>query len=232
MVHATFDLLLNEKAVTTWCGINRESFMAEELQALIDRIQREAVDTGEQQAAKIVAQAREKAAALVKEAEAKASTIVEKANQEAQQVALRGEQALAQAARDLLITVGGGVEKIFARLIAESVDQAMTAETLPAMLTRVVETYVAEGGKAQSLEVLLNPADQAALETFFKKQFAGALEKGLSISADPRTGKGFKVRLRDKHIEYDFSSEAIAEAVANFLRPALAETVYKISRGE
>jgi V/A-type H+-transporting ATPase subunit E len=204
--------------------------MAEELQHLIDRIQREAVDTGEQQAAKIVAQAREKAATIVKEAEAQAAAIVEKANTDAQQYTIRGQQALAQSARDLLITVGSGVEKIFSKLVSDAVDQAMDAATLQAMLVKIVDHYLAAGGSAGSLEVLLSPAEQSNLSDFFKQRFATELAKGLKVTVDPRTAKGFKVHLRDKHIEHDFSREAIADAVAQFLRPALAETVYKIAR--
>lgn len=204
--------------------------MAEELQHLIDRIQREAVDTGEQQAAKIVAQAREKAAAIVKEAEAQAALIVEKANADAQQYTVRGQQALAQSARDLLITVGAGVEKIFARLVSDAVDQAMDTATLQAMLAKIVDHYLAAGGHASSVEVLLDKADQAGLASLFKQRFAAELAQGLQVTVDPRTAKGFKIRLRDKHIEHDFSREAIAGAVAQFLRPALAETVYQIAR--
>ncbi len=203
--------------------------MAEELQALLDRIQREAVDTGEQQAAKIVAQAKEKAAAMIKEAEAKAAAMAEKAEQDAQQVAQRGEQALAQSARDLLITVGRGIETIFERLVADAAEKAMTPEALQPMIARVVEGYTSTQD-AQSLDVVISPEDKAALDTFFKKQFAEALKQGLTVTADPRTGKGFKVRLKDKNIEYDFSLEAIAGSLANFLRPALAEIVYKVAR--
>lgn len=206
--------------------------MAEELQSLIDRIQREAVDTGEQQAAKIVSQAREKAAALVKDAEAQAAVIIDKATNEARQLTQRGQQALAQSARDLLITVGSGVEKIFSSIVADSIDKAMNIESLQALLAKVVEAYVKGGGRAQAIEVALAPADRTALESFFKQRFAESLSAGMEITVDPRTAKGFKIRLRDKKIEHDFSREAIADAVAAFLRPALAETVYKISRGQ
>ena len=41
--------------------------MAAELQHLIERIQREAVEAGEQQATRILTQAKEKAAALVRD---------------------------------------------------------------------------------------------------------------------------------------------------------------------
>ncbi|HMP89981.1 MAG TPA: hypothetical protein PJ991_07260 [Kiritimatiellia bacterium] len=204
--------------------------MAEELQHLIERIQREAVDTGEQQAAKIVTQAKEKAAALIKEAEQKAATIVEKADADARLFTARGEQALSQAARDMLIRVGQGIERIFDQLVKDSVDQALSGSSLSPILERVISTFVKEQGRASSLEVLLGPDDQAALIAHFKSKFAEALKAGLEIRADGRMTRGFKVRLRDRHIEHDFSREAIAEAVSAFLRPALAEMVYKISR--
>jgi len=204
--------------------------MAEELQHLIERIQREAVDTGEQQAGKIVAQARDKAAAMVKEAEVKAAAILEKAQKDSEQFTQRGQQALAQSSRDLLITVGQGVEKIFQQLVTQSVDQALSGSDLQHILTRVVEAYLKEGSHGQPLEVLLSKADKSALEGFFRQRFAEALGKGLELNADARLVKGFKVRLREKHIEHDFSRESIAEAVSVFLRPILAETVYKIAR--
>lgn len=204
--------------------------MAEELQHLIEKIQREAVDTGEQQAAKIVAQAREKAAALIKDAEVSAAVIVEQARQDAEQMTQRGQQALAQSARDLLITIGGGVEKIFLQLVTDAVDQAMGPEALQPILARVVEAYLGEAGPEGSVQVLLNAEDQKALESFFRSRFANALGKGLDVVVDPRIGRGFKVRLRDRHIEHDFSHAAMAESVAAFLRPALAETVFRISR--
>ncbi len=202
--------------------------MAEELQHLIDRIQREAVDTGEQQAARIVAQARDKAAAIVKDAETQAATLIEKAKIDAQQFTLRGQQALAQAARDLLITVGAGVEKIFSKLVSDAVDEAMDAATLQSMLEKIVDHYLA--GSAGAVDVWLNEADRSAISQLFQRRFAAELAKGLTVTVDPRTAKGFKIRLRDKHIEHDFSREAIADSVSAFLRPALAETVYKIAR--
>ena len=54
--------------------------MAEELQHLIDRIQKEAVQAAEDKAGHILSQAKEKAAAMVKEAEAKAKASLAKAD--------------------------------------------------------------------------------------------------------------------------------------------------------
>lgn len=204
--------------------------MAEELQHLIERIQREAVDTGEQQAAKIVGQAKEKAAAMIKDAEAGAAAILEKAERDAEQFTVRGQQALAQSARDLLITVGQGVEKIFEELVIRSVDNAMDDQSMQNLIGRVVEAYIKEGDSDQTLEVVLSDDDKTKLEAFFRQKFAEELGKGVEVTSDTRMTKGFKVRLSDKNIQHDFSREAIAEAVSAFLRPVLAETVYKIAR--
>lgn len=204
--------------------------MAEELQHLIERIQREAVDTGEQQAAKIVAQAREKAASLVKDAEARAAAIVEKADQEAKLFTQRSEQALSQAARDLLISVGHGVEQIFEQLTGDAAGKALDAATIRPVLARIMEAYAKEGGQPKHLELIVGEADRTAITDYFKQQFAAALAAGLTITVDPRTQKGFKVRRHDRHIEHDFSREAIADAVSAYLRPVLAETVSKVAR--
>lgn len=204
--------------------------MAEELQHLIERIQREAVDTGEQQATQIVGKAKEKAAAIIKDAEANAAAILDKAEKDAEQFTVRGQQALAQSARDLLITVGQGVEKIFEELIVRSVDDAMDDQSMRDLIARVVEAYIKEGDSDQALEVVLSDDDKTKLESFFRQKFAEELKAGVDVTSDTRMTKGFKVRLSDKNIQHDFSREAIAEAVSVFLRPVLAETVYKIAR--
>ena len=54
--------------------------MAEDLQYLMERIQKDAVDKAENEAAAIIAKAKEKAADIVKAAEAEASAKLEKAD--------------------------------------------------------------------------------------------------------------------------------------------------------
>lgn len=203
--------------------------MAEELQHLIERIQREAVDTGEQQAAQLVAQAKEKSAGLVREAEAQAKALIQKAEQDAVQFTERSTKTLQQASRDVLISVGQGVESIFAKLALESAQQALTPDTVREMLIKMAGAYAASaGGKA---EILLNPQDQQALLSFFQQQFREQLQKGLTVRGDERVIKGFQISLDGGRIKHQFTPESIAEALANFLRPQLSEIVYQVARG-
>ena len=206
--------------------------MAEELQHLIERIQKEGVEKADAQAAKIISQAKEKAAAHVREAEEKAKTLVAKGEKDAQAFMERSIRSLEQAARDLLITVGQGVENILSDLVAESVDKALTIEVLEQMLVKMAEAYAARQGEEGRIELLVSPQDQQALVKFFGDRYKERLVRGVKLHVDNDIFKGFKVSFVEGHVQHDFTREAIAESLVNFLRPQLAEIVHRIAREE
>jgi vacuolar-type H+-ATPase subunit E/Vma4 len=80
------------------------------------------------------------------------------------------------------------------------------------------------------VEVLVSPKDQEKLLAHVKAALAERLQKGLTVRGDERVGKGFQVSMDGGRVKHQFTPEAIAEALANFLRPALAEIVYDAAR--
>ena len=84
--------------------------MAEDLQNLLDRIQKDGVEQAEAQAETILAQARDKAAAILREAEKQAAETRVGAEKDAEVFVERSTKTLEQAARDFLISVGRSVE--------------------------------------------------------------------------------------------------------------------------
>lgn len=204
--------------------------MAEqELQYLIERIQKEAVDKAEKEAAEIISKAKEKAAKLVKEAEAQARQALEKADRDAQAYTERSTKTLSQAARDLLITVGQGVENILSDLVAEAVDEAMSIEVLEKMLVKIAEACVEHAGESR-IQYLIGPKDKEELVRFFADRYRQKLVKGIELHVDNEIFKGFKVSFVEDNVYHDFSGEAIADALANFLRPELAAIVHRVAR--
>ncbi len=204
--------------------------MAEELQHLIDRIRKEAVDQAEAQAAQLTAQAREKAAALVRDAEQKAAALLQKAEKDSEVFVERGRRTLEQAARDLLITVGQGVENILEDLVQDAVEQALDQDTIKQMLLKLVQAYTGQAGGESRIEVLVSPEDQKAIIQFFADQYRQKLVHGVEIHTDNKIFKGFRVAVVDRHIRHEFTKAAIAEALSAFLRPHLAEIVHKAAR--
>ncbi|MDD2237246.1 MAG: hypothetical protein PHG65_08595, partial [Kiritimatiellae bacterium] len=137
-------------------------------------------------------------------------------------------KTLEQAARDLLITVGRGVESLFASMVRESVDQAMSGDVIAGLLGKLCEG----GMQDQELTVSVNEQDQEAVVKFFNAKFAEAMKNGqVTIQTDNEIIKGFTVGLKGQDVYTDFTDEAVAEALMKFLRPQLAEIVGNVTAG-
>jgi V/A-type H+/Na+-transporting ATPase subunit E len=203
--------------------------MAEELQHLIDRIKGEAVEAGQKKADELVSQAREKAAEIVSKAERDAKAKLEQAEKDSEVYTERSRKALEQAARDLLITVGQGVENILADLVAESLDEALNIEVLEQMLVKMAAAK-AEQPNVDQVELLVSESDQSDLVKFFAAKYKEKMIHGIQIHTDNEILKGFKVSLQEGRVYQDFTREAIAEALNNFLRPHLSEIVSRVAK--
>lgn len=204
--------------------------MAEELQSLIERIQQDGVAKAQAEADAIVAAAKQRAAQLLKEAEEQAAAKLKQAEQDAALFMDRSRKTLEQAARDLLITVGQGVENIFRDVVAESVNEALRIEVLENMLIKMAEAYVTnEGGSAQ-INLLVSPQDQQELVKFFATRYRQKMGGGAQLHVDNNIFKGFKIAFVEDHLYHDFTAPAIAEALMNLLRPDLAKIVHRAAR--
>lgn len=199
--------------------------MADELQGLIDRIQKDGVDKAEAAAAEIVAQAKAQADELMRTAEAKAQAILKQAETDSEVYTRRSVRTLEQAARDIVLLVGGAVTGVAERLLGQAVSQALTTDTIKELLTRLVQTYAQKGMNESRIEVLLSPEDQAALKQFVSENLRQEMAQGLKVGADARIKRGFTISLEGGRVRHDFTDQAIAESLAEFLRPALADVV-------
>ena len=203
--------------------------MAEELQPLLDQIRKEGVDKAQAEAAEILSQAKEKAAKAVREAEEKAKQLIAKAETDAEVFTQRSIATLEQSARDVLITVGQGIENILSELVAGSVDEALNIDVLQRIMVSMAESCAKEHGETR-IELLVSETDQEQLVKFFASKYSDKMAQGLELHVDNEILKGFKVSFADDHVYLDFTQEAIAEALTAFLRPKLAEIVGRVAK--
>jgi V/A-type H+-transporting ATPase subunit E len=199
--------------------------MDENLQGLLERIQKEGVQKADAEAERIVAEARQKAAEVAARAKSEADALRAQAEADSRVFAERGRKALDQAARDVILSVGEAIQDSFQALVSRKVDEALDDAVLKQMLVKFVEGYCAKGGDGGDVDVLLNPDQQKALTGFFVAEYQEALRRGLEIHADRQVVKGFKVSVGSGHLSHDFSRDAIVEALCQFLRPKIADIV-------
>lgn len=199
--------------------------MAEELQSLLDRIQKDGVDKADAEAARIVETAREKAAAIKAEAEAEARARLEKAEQEAAAFESRARETLRQAARDVVLSVGEALQSVLRGVLRRETSQAMTADVVGQMLVTFTEAYARQDGRAAGLEALVAPEQKQAVADYCFKALSDKAREGLEIKGDSSVVSGFRVTLAGQNVQHDFSQQAVADALGQLLRPQLAEIV-------
>lgn len=199
--------------------------MAEDLQALMDRIQKDAVNKAENEAAAIIAAAKEKAAEIVKNAEAEAAAKLEKADKDAEAFTERSERTLAQSARDLLLSVGKNLETMIQNLLALQVEKALDESTIKNMLLTVAKGYTSD------VEVDFSEDDAKKLASFVMGEFAKQVSAGVKVESDTGVKFGFRIKLDGGKVSHEFTSEAMAEALSSLLRPQLAKVVNAAAKG-
>ena len=190
--------------------------MTQDLQHLLDKIQRDGVDKAQAEADKLLAAARAQAKATVDAAREEAAKVKAEARQEAEAFERRAEETIRQSARDTVMNVEKAVTALFLGLLLKEVNAAMADTDLVAKLTvEAVRAYL--GGKC-GIEV----AAVARLTDVLRAKLAAAAAEGVTVVTDETTGAGFRVRLADGRIEHTFTGAAVAETLAKQLRPRLA----------
>ena len=187
--------------------------MAEELQQLLEKIQRDGVDKANAEAAAIVAKAKAEADAIVKKAQEDAAAAEAKGKADAEAYAARARETISQAARDTVLKVKDDVTKLLTKLLTQNVTAALATEAVPLAAAAVRELVTGDNAEV---------AASAKLVDALRAQLAQQAQSGVKVVADETTGTGFTVRLDNGRVEHDFTDAAISDALAQRLRADLA----------
>lgn len=188
--------------------------MSEDLQGLLEKINRDGVEKANAAAEKIIADAKAKAAEIVKSANAEAEKTKAEAGKAAADYAARAAETVSQAARDTVLKIESSVTAMLTKLLAANVDKVLSEEKNVSALT-----LEAVKGLAAPAEVAV-PAKLAAC---LKAQLAS--KKNLTVVTDDTLETGFSVRLDGGRVEHSFTGATVAEELAKRLRPDLAKLV-------
>ena len=186
----------------------------ENLDALLDKIRSEGVDTAKREAAEIVAKAKDEAAKIVTKAKDEAAAETARAKADAERFAAGAEATIRQAARDVLLKLGQDVSALLERTLGGAVDETLAKDDV---VGKLAEEAVAAYLKTGEATVVCAPGLAKALKARLAKRGT------VTVVTDAQMGTGFKVRLDGGRVEHDFSGEAVREALAALLRPQLAK---------
>jgi V/A-type H+-transporting ATPase subunit E len=197
--------------------------MPEELQDLLDRIQKQGVDKAEADARRILERAEAEAAEIRRKASEDARALVAGAEADAGAFEERARRALAQAARDLVLSVGESLQATLRNLVAAEIRKVMDSRVLGETIQSLVSGYFASA--SGGIEVSLPEDRRKEVADYLFARFKDELAGGVEIKGDRNIASGFRIRELGGEVVHDFSAEAIAESLSALLRPHLAEIV-------
>ena len=186
--------------------------MSEDLQSLLERINREGVAKAEAEAAKILTDAKAKAAEIVKAANEESAKAKADAERASADYAERAAETVRQAERDTVLKIRAAVTSLLEKLLTETVNRTLSdGKNVAALVTEAVR------GLVGTAEVAVNPQLAAALKAEL------AAQREITVVTDEAMNTGFSVRLEGGRVEHAFTAEVIAAELAKRLRPDLAK---------
>lgn len=200
--------------------------MAEELQGLLDRIQKDGIEKANTEASAIIDDAKAQAKNIANEAEEKAEALLKNAREEGELFQQRGESAVANAARDVILSVGDAVTATLKGLVSARVEKTLSDDALADLIKQIVLAYC-EKQSPSGIAVLVNDKQREQINAFFLSEMADQMKNGLTIHGDRNIVSGFKVSLENDAVYHDFTGATLTDSLCSLLRPQLAEIVKK-----
>lgn len=194
----------------------------ENLDGLIRAVRDEGVEKGRRESERIIGEAKEQAVRIVKDAEARAEQLIKEAKDRIQRQDVSTRHALELAARDLVLSVKASLLELMEGLIRQECERQLDAAALKEIIPRIAEAWIAQAGN-QEVQLLLSEEDRRQLADTFLAQLKGRLSSGVELKTSPNVRRGFRIGRRDDSMFYDFTDEAVAEALAAIVNPRFAE---------
>jgi V/A-type H+/Na+-transporting ATPase subunit E len=193
--------------------------MPEEIRDLIEKINQEGIKAAGEKADSIEAEAQQKAAAIISQAKIEADRIISDAKDRISLEDERERALLAQAGRDLLLSLRKEINAMLGLIVVSDIRQALTPEALFRLLIEVVRNY--NSAERSDSTVSLNKKDLELLEKHYLDKLRQETEGDIVLKPGEDIRGGFTISFDRGKSWYDFTDKALAEYIGTYLKPKL-----------
>lgn len=197
--------------------------MAQQIQDLVDSIQKEGIEKANKKADQIISDAKVKADEIINSAKKEAEKKLSDADKE---IALRDQSAkasLTQAARDVQLSLKKTLTEQLNVLLEDKISKAFKSKDFTSLIKDVIALDFCD---VANTEIQISEADYEALASTLTKDLGDKIKKGLEIKPVKSVNVGFKLADKDGSGYFDFTEESIAKLMIPFLSPAIAKIVF------
>ena len=189
-----------------------------QLQELLDQIKKDGVEAAETQAESIIVSAKTEAERIISEAKAQADKMIADAKSENAIDVKSGEDALRQAARNLLISFRESVTRELKAIVGNNVNAVYSSDAFSKLIINAVECWSSKP-EAEDISVILNSSDLAKLEEALIAELKAKMLSGVTLKANDNFDGGFRIAVNNGAVYYDYSAEAVTDMLSNYLSP-------------
>lgn len=195
--------------------------MDSKLQELTEKIYREGVEKGEQQAGEIIAAAEKQSAGIIDAARRDADEILADARQKAKDLRQNIEADMRHSCSQ---AVQAFRQQITDVLVFEAVDKPVAAAlsnpaTITDFLKAILQSWNPAGGEAPTLAVLLPESKRNELDQALKSALQDQLSKGLLLQFSKNIKGGFQIQPAGSAYKISFADDDFTEFLKEYLRP-------------
>jgi V/A-type H+-transporting ATPase subunit E len=197
--------------------------MENQIQELTDLLYNEGVAKGNAQAEVIVNEAKQNAAKIVAQARAEAEALLSNARKEQDELKSNTVNELKLYAGQTVEAIKAAVTTAITNTTSREAAEATVADTkfLQEVILRLVSTW------SEKEELVIGTEDAKALRAYFATKAKALLDKGIKVEEVNGLKHAFTVAPADGAYKIVFGENEFEELFRDFLRPALAEMLYK-----
>lgn len=192
--------------------------MEMQLQELISQIKKDGVEAAEAEAQSIVDAAKTEAERIISDAQAQAEKLLLNAKNQNEKMVKSSEDAIRQAGRNLLISFRESVTNELKAIVNENVSAVYSSDALAQLIIHAVAGWASKPD-AEDLSVIMNSKDLKQLEETLLAGLKDKMLKGVTLKASDSFDGGFRIAAKEGGAYYDYSAEAVADMLSNYLSP-------------
>ncbi|GET29475.1 V-type ATP synthase subunit E family protein [Prolixibacter sp. SD074] len=203
--------------------------MDNRLQELTDKIYQEGISKGNEEAEKIVSDARAEAEKILADAKKDAEKIVSEAEKKSAEFDKNTKSELKLASRQAVDALKQELVGIINGAITTSEIKAAMGDTgfIRKAIETAVKNWAVHNDETTDMQVLIPKQDEKAISDYFASVAKGVLDKGFTIETVNGLKAGFQVAPADGSYKVSFTDEDFINFFKEFLRPKIVELLFE-----
>jgi len=199
--------------------------MQSKLQELTEKIYKEGIEKGNEEAKSIVGAAKKEASDIVEAAKKEAGQIINSAQKTATETKKNTESEIKLSSKQAVNALKQQITDVLnGEVIGSATGKAFDAE----FTKKIVDTTLRNWAKNQTsdLSVLISKEQEKELSSHFNKSVKDLLDRGLEIKFDASVKSGFQITPKDGSYKVSFTEEDFNNFFRQYLRPKLIELLF------